>query len=564
MELRAISLDGEVRDCFARGFAVTGPEGTVCRLYGSLQDITDLKRAEEAIRQSEERYRTLFMAQLDAFALHEIILDDSGRPVDYRFLALNPAFERITGLLAENILGRKATEVLPNIERHWIEAYGKVALDGNSSQFNNFSSDLGRHFEVYSYSPQRGQFIVVFRDITERHNANIELTRAKEQAETATRAKSEFLANMSHEIRTPMNGILGMLQLLQTTTVDDEQKEYVLAAIKSSKRLTGLLSDILDLSRVEAGKLVLQEVEFEMERQRESLMELFAVAARQKGLDLEFTLDERLPPVLVGDDSRLRQILFNLVGNAIKFTEKGHVRVQASRLPPHGEGYFHVLFTVEDTGAGIPDEWLKDIFEPFVQVEGSYVRKYQGAGLGLSIVRRLLRLMDGDMCIDSNVEEGATFYLSFPFKLPKTQPLPVVPQAGHSSAVEPLRILIAEDDNMSRMSSNWIITKSGHAVVTAKDGQEALQLLGEQDFDLILMDVQMPVMDGVEATMAIRTAPEFKTKAGIPIIAMTAYAMAGDREKFLEAGMDAYISKPVDIEELKQVIARVMAAKGKE
>jgi PAS domain S-box-containing protein len=409
---------------------------------------------------------------------------------------------------------------------------------------------------------QQGQVygvLGIYEDISERTKAAEELKRAMALAEASNRSKSEFLANMSHEIRTPLNGVLGMLQLLQTTGPTDEQKEYILAAIKSSRRLTRLLADILDLSRIEAGKLVLEETEFAIINQKQAVMELFAEAARQKDLDLDFFLDARLPPKLIGDETRLRQILFNLVGNAIKFTEKGRVRVEVSPVDAPCKDCLRVLFTVEDTGVGIPEDRLKDIFEPFVQAEGSYTRRFQGAGLGLSIVRKLVKLMGGDLSIDSVAGEGTTIYLSFPFKLPGARPgqaEPAVPAAG-GSASPPLRILIAEDDEVCLISGARMLEKSGYAVVTAKDGQEALARLAGQDFDLVLMDVQMPVMDGVEATRRIRASGA--AHAGVPIIAMTAYAMAGDREKLLAAGMDDYLAKPVEMEALTAVIQRVLS-----
>ena len=360
-----------------------------------------------------------------------------------------------------------------------------------------------------------------------------------------------------------------MLQLVKATSLDEEQKEYILTAIKSSRRLTGLLSDILDLSRVEAGRLVLQKEEFTMERQKESVLELFSVAARQKSLSLEFSIDQRIPPTLIGDGARLRQILFNLVGNAIKFTEKGSIRVQVSALSAPRPDFVRVLFMVEDTGIGIPDDRMEHLFEPFVQGEGAYVREHQGAGLGLSIVSKLVRLMGGDLSIGDTEGGGATIYLSLPFTLPGARACPaekagqVTGHLASASPSAPLRILFAEDDDMNLLGGQRLLEKSGYVVTPARDGQEALERLAEQDFDLVLMDIQMPVMDGLEATRAIRASNSFGSKSRVPIIAMTAYAMTGDREKFLDAGMDGYIAKPVDIEELKRVIKGVLADAGR-
>lgn len=387
---------------------------------------------------------------------------------------------------------------------------------------------------------------------------------ARKIADAASRAKSEFLANMSHEIRTPLNGVLGMLQLLETTDPNEEQKEYLLGAIRSTNRLTRLLSDILDISRIEAGRMEIVEAEFNIKETRDSIRELFEMEARGKGLLLEYGWNDNLPLVLIGDEPRLRQILFNLVGNALKFTEKGEVRIDASLLPGSSDSFVRVLFAVSDTGIGIADEYLKDIFEPFVQAEGSYTRRFQGAGLGLSIVRRLVSLLGGEISVDTTPGEGTTIYVSLPFKLPTVEPKSVELAGGGApfpAVVASLRILIAEDDSVSLITAKRMLEKSGYSVTIAKDGQEALQRLVEQDFDLVLMDVQMPIMDGVEATKAIRGASNLGAKSSIPIIAMTAYAMAGDKEKFIAAGMDDYIAKPVDKAALVEVIERVLRVK---
>lgn len=286
------------------------------------------------------------------------------------------------------------------------------------------------------------------RDITDAKNYELTLSKAKRSAEAANRAKSEFLANMSHEIRTPLNGVYGMLQLLDSTTLDDTQNEYVSHALKASTRLSRLLSDILDLSRVEADMLELVEREFAIEQQRQGVLELFSTVASEKNLGLEFIIDPDVPERLLGDEVRLRQVLFNLVGNAIKFTEQGFVRVQVSALPCGPQDRTRLLFLVEDTGVGISDDKLQAIFEPFVQGSGTWVRKFEGAGLGLAIVRRLVPLMGGELSIDNSGEFGITVYVSLPFKTLDTPSSrtdaalrDILPPEGSS-----LRILLAEDD----------------------------------------------------------------------------------------------------------------------
>jgi PAS domain S-box-containing protein len=540
---------------------VSNPEPSLGVTYAAAQDITERKEMEDELRRSEERYRSLFTAQLDAFALHEVILDQAGRPVDYRFLALNPAFERVLGMPAEKILNRRVLELLPNTEPHWIETYGKVALGGEPLRFENFSEALDRHFEVNAYSPQHGQFAVVFRDVTARHRAEQELARAKEAAETASRVKSEFLATMSHEIRTPLNGVLGMLQLMLTTELDSEQKKFAQVAFQSGRSLLRVLSDILDISRIEAGALRIEAEDFWLDEVFDPVVKSFDAQARAKGLAFVSTWEDGLAGALRGDAGRIRQVVYNLVGNALKYTSRGEVVLDAFTLPaqpPTGGILLHL--DVSDTGIGVPEAKIGSIFEAFTQGDGSYTRQYGGTGLGLTIVKRLVGLMGGKIIFCSEVGEGTEVHVVLPLApAAATRPSPG-PQAEAGPAAGTLRltVLLAEDDPVNLLTVTHMLARSGHEVINAKNGAEVLEILADRKVDCVLMDIQMPEMDGMEAARRIRAGMAGKRAQEVPIIALTAHAMRGDREAFLGVGMNDYIAKPVDMNELIQALEAVV------
>jgi signal transduction histidine kinase/ActR/RegA family two-component response regulator len=386
----------------------------------------------------------------------------------------------------------------------------------------------------------------------ERGEMVVALGKAREEAEAASRQKSIFLANMSHEIRTPMNAILGMTQLALETPGGAEEQEYLKLASQSAGELLNLLNDILDLSKVEAGKLELVEQDFDLRSCVSAVTATLGLRANEKGLKLEAHFEESLPTYVVGDEHRLRQILFNLVGNGLKFTERGGVRIEAMRT---GED---LKWSIRDTGSGISADQQQKVFAPFVQADGTATRKYGGTGLGLAITSELVRKMGGKIWVESPwkmpetgaVVEGSAFHFTIPLKTGKA---PAQTPQESAELAEPMRVLVAEDNAINQKLIEKLLSRDGHKVTMVGNGLEAMEALERIEVDLVLMDVQMPIMDGLEATRRIRKQESGRGRHQ-RIVAITANAFDGDREKCMAAGMDDYITKPIQSSELKRIL----------
>ena len=693
LNIKLSTKTGKMIDCLFSGELIE-TNGTKFVLT-AMTNITDLKNLGRMLVKSEQKYRLLFENMTSAFALHEMIFDDQGKPIDYKFLAVNPAFENYTGLVAKNIIGKRIKEVMKNIDDIWIKSYGQVVITGQPASFEQYSQEFDKYFDVRAFTTESNKFATIFSEITTRVKALKALEKEKELAQAATKAKSEFLANMSHEIRTPLNGVIGFTDLLLSTELTPSQREFSANANSSGKALLNIINDILDFSKIEAGKMDLELVDSSIEKTIKDTVDVIKYSACKKGIDIIINIPPELPEKAMIDPLRLKQILLNLLNNAVKFTTQGEIEISVKfNSLEHNNGRF--MFSIRDTGIGISEEASKNIFDAFSQADSSITRKYGGTGLGLVISNMLANKMGAKIGFDSEVGKGSEFYFTLTTKhhgkstskklilkgnrilladkntrfmettkskfeywglgveLASSQneiveklntslfnilllderlldknsyqqinelilkinsntmktyviisacPLKNVAAIKRSKKYDishilskplyddemfnsikdicsngvvthpdkkvfqnkfekinsdkVLRILIAEDVEMNMILIKALINKiiNNVEIYEAKNGMEAVNIFKKQAVDLVLMDVQMPELDGLEATKAIKKIEE-KRKTRTPVIALTAAAYTDDKDKCLTAGMVGFLTKPINIKELTNVLEK--------
>ncbi len=546
--------------------ALLGADGAAAaaRDADTLESLSQLV-GEIAIRREDER-RLLdnLKSALDEHAIVSIT------DVDGMITYANDRFCHISGYAREELLG--ANHRILKSGAHDDSLYAQMWENIShgrvwNGEICNRAKDGGLYWVSATLVPLSGadglprQYIAIRTDITAQKNAEAALARARDAAQAASRAKSEFLANMSHEIRTPMNGVIGMTDLLFDTALSGEQREYLDVVRSSARALLTVINDILDFSKIEAGQLAIERIPFDLRAMLDETLKPLALRAREKTLTLETAVGADVPTQVIGDPGRLRQVLVNLVGNAIKFTEAGGVRVEVAT---QADDRRRVCFCVSDSGIGIAADKLALIFEAFAQADGTTTRRYGGTGLGLTISRQLVTLMGGDIDVSSTPGAGSEFRFSVVLEVAHAAAVPPSEDGGAGASVPvPLEVLLVEDHPVNQRLAARMLDKWGCAHELAQNGVEALAALERRRFDVCLMDVMMPVMGGLECTREIRRREAERGLPRLPIIATTANAMQGDRDACLAAGMDDYLSKPIKLPELQARLEAIAQARAR-
>ncbi|MBF0213368.1 MAG: response regulator [Magnetococcales bacterium] len=534
---------------------------------GVQSDITERKRAEHEIQELKERYQTLFFNSPDPYLIMEI---ERGTIRD-----CNKASEIMLNGNRAQILGATPDQLSPPFQPN-----GQPSTEAAQERIQESLRQGAHRFEwvhrrldgtdfwvevtvAVTRLEGRQVLFVAWRDITERkrleqkiQESETEWRRAKTDAETANRAKSDFLAAMSHEIRTPMNVVLGMSELLLETDLTPVQRRFTETMHHSGKAMLGVINDVLDFSRIEAGRISLETNHYSPRQMVLDTAHLMQIAAEEKGLSLTVEVTPTIPESMQGDDGRIRQVLINLIGNAIKFTHHGRVEVRLTLDPDAPDRL--LLFAVTDTGIGIPPEQLEHIFAQFTQADAGIARRYGGSGLGLAISRRLVEMMGGRIWVESRLDQGSQFFFTLPIRLSTLPVLPVSPaERASDDPTRTLRILLAEDVEENQILFEAYLMQTGHHLVMVNDGIEAMARVQAERFDVVIMDIQMPRMDGYTATRHIRQWERETGRAPMPIVALTAHAMETEIQRSQEAGCTLFLTKPINKKKLLEVLQHI-------
>jgi PAS domain S-box-containing protein len=522
-------------------FPVLNKENEVKLVIGFGLNITDRKQIEDKLLLNEKRYRDLFNYSQALICTHDL---------EGKLLSVNPAICSIIGYTSEELIGRNIKEFVPQdkISQFDEQYLQNVLTTGKAEGVFIIICKNGEHiyllYQNYMVEEtSRTPYIIGFsQDITNRIKAERELIKAKEETERASRVKEVFLANISHEIRTPMNGILGIGGLLYKTNLNPKQEEYTKLILESADNLLHIVNDVLDFTKIESGKIELESIPFLLEEKISNTLKTFIFKIEEKGLELVFDNQVPTDTVLVGDPFRLGQVLNNLISNALKFTESGKITVHAAQIQEVNQLPIFE-FIVSDTGIGISPENLANIFEEFVQASSETSRKYGGTGLGLTITKNLIEMQGGTIKAESTLNKGTKFIVRLPYQIGENSMLTNSKEEVAFTQIDKKRILVAEDVTINQIIVKQILEEWGHEVVLVSNGQEAFDAHKKKDFDLILMDIHMPEVDGYEATQMIRHMGD-TIKAAVPIVALTANAFKQETDRFAEAGFNDYITKP--------------------
>jgi PAS domain S-box-containing protein len=550
-DTKVICKDGTLLEVSASISVLQDTKGKVIGSIGILYDVTREKLAEYQLRESENKLRII----LDNSAAAITMTDEKEQIVSWNSFA-----QKLLGMNAQDLLLRPIHTLYPPEEWKIIRSLN-IRQSGfkhhmETKAIRKDGSIIDVDLSVNILKDEQGKIVGsvgMLQDITERKRSNEMILQAKLAAEEANSAKSVFLAKMSHEVRTPMNAIIGMIDLTLDTPLNEEQQDNLKVAKDAADNLLSLINDILDLSRAQAGKVVIEEIEINVPDVVKNVCKGLMILARNKGVDVVWSIDPEIPRLLIGDPVRLRQVIVNLVNNAIKFTHKGKVLVNVKMKSLTAKDC-ELVFEVVDSGIGISPKNLPHIFDVFTDAHNTTARRYGGTGLGLAICKKIVEMMRGSIEVESTEGTGSIFRFTILFgfkadvfgksggeeKKRTETAVYSVPQELNN-----LRILLAEDNTVNQRIAVRILEKLGWKITVANNGQEALNILNDQTFDVILMDDNMPLLTGIEATQVIRR-EEKQTGLHVPIIAMTANAMAGDREKYIASGMDGYVSKPID------------------